>query len=86
MIKILEHDSSLGIEFFQNNDIKSNQEKFQLLVSQNKHENVWAQIRDEVVWESNKSKLLDLEIDRNLNFNKYVSPLCKKDCQKIEKS
>ena len=85
MIKILEHDSSLGIEFFQNNDIKSNQEKFQLLVSQNKHENVWAQIQDEVVWESNKSKLLDLEIDRNLNFNKYVSPLCKKDCQKIEK-
>lgn len=54
MIKRLEHDSSLGIEFFQNNDIKSNQEKFQLLVSQNKHENVWAQIRDEVVWESNK--------------------------------
>lgn len=85
MIKRLEHDSSLGIEFFQNNDIKSNQEKFQLLVSQNKHENVWAQIQDEVVWESNKSKLLDLEIDRNLNFNKYVSPLCKKDCQKIEK-
>ena len=82
MIKILEHDSSLGIEFFQNNDIKSNQEKFQLLVSQNKHENVWAQIQDEVVWESNKSKLLDLEIDRNLNFNKYVSPLCKKDCKK----
>ena len=54
LIKILEHDSSLRIEFFQNNDIKSNQEKFQLLVSQNKHENVWAQIRDEVVWESNK--------------------------------
>ena len=85
MIKRLEHDSSLGIEFFQNNDIKSNQEKFQLLVSQNKHENVWAQIQDEVVWESNKSKLLDLEIDRNLNFNEYVSPLCKKDGQKIEK-
>ena len=85
LIKILEHDSSLRIEFFQNNDIKSNQEKFQLLVSQNKHENVWAQIQDEVVWESNKSKLLDLEIDRNLNFNEYVSPLCKKDGQKIEK-
>ena len=33
-----------------------------------KHENVWAQIGDEIIWESNKKKLLDLQIDRNLNF------------------
>ena len=54
LIKRLEHDSLLGIEFFQNNDMKSNQEKCYLLVSRNKHENVWAQIQDETVWESNK--------------------------------
>ena len=65
--------------------MKSNQEKCYLLVSRNKHENVWAQIQDKTVWESNKWKLLSLEIDRNLNFNEYVSPLCKKDGQKIEK-
>ena len=65
--------------------MKSNQEKCYLLVSRNKHENVWAQIQDETVWESNKWQLLGLEIDRNLNFNEYVSPLCKKDGQKLDR-
>ena len=65
--------------------MKSNQEKCYLLVSRNKHENVWAQIRDEVVWESNKWQLLGLKIDKNLNFNEYVSPLCKKDGQKLDR-
>ena len=65
--------------------MKSNQEKCYLLVSRNKHENVWAQIEDKTVWESNKWKLLSLEIDRNLNFNEYVSPLCKKDGQKLDR-
>ena len=65
--------------------MKSNQEKCYLLVSRNKHENVWAQVQDETVWESNKWKLLGLEIDGNLNFNEYVSPLCKKDGQKLDR-
>ena len=48
-----------------------------------KHENVWAQIRDEIIWESNKQKLLGLQIDRNLNFNEYVSSSCKKVGKKL---
>ena len=39
---------------------------------------VWAQIGDEIICRSNKQKLLGLQIDRNLGFNKYVSSLCKK--------
>ena len=73
LIKRLEHDSLLSIEWFQNNNIKLNQEKCQLLVSGYKHENVWAQIGVEIIWESNKQKLLGLQIDRNPNFNEYVS-------------
>ena len=53
------------------------------MVSAYKHENVWAQIRDEKIWESNKQKLLGLEIDKNLNFNEYVSSLCKKVGEKL---
>ena len=34
-----------------------------------KYENVWAQIGDEIIWESNEQKLLGLQIDRTLNFN-----------------
>ena len=41
-----------------------------------KHENVWGQIGDGKNWESNKQKILGLQIVKNLNFN--VSSLCKK--------
>ena len=58
--------------------MKLNQDKCHLLVSGYKHKNLWTQIRDEIIWESNKQKLLGFQIDRDLNFNKYVSSLCKK--------
>ena len=58
--------------------MKLNQDQCHLLVSSYKHENVWAQIGDQIIWESNKQKLLGLQIDRNLNFNEYVSSLCEK--------
>ena len=63
--------------------MKLNQDKCHLLVSGYKHENVWAQIGDEKIWESNKQKLLGLQIDRNLHFNEYVSLLCKKAGKKL---
>ena len=36
--------------------MKLNQDKCHLLVSRYKHENVWAQTGDEIVWGSNKQK------------------------------
>ena len=84
LIKRLEHGSLLAIEWFQNNNMKFNQDKFHLLVSGYKHENVWAQIGDEIIWESNKQMLLGLQIHWNLNFNEYVSPLCKKAGKKLK--
>ena len=50
--------------------MKLNQDKCHLLISVYKHENFWAQIGDETILESNKQ---EPQIDRNLNFNKYVS-------------
>ena len=49
--------------------MKLNQDKRQLLVSGYKHEILWAQIGDEIIWESNKLKLLGLQINRNFNFD-----------------
>ena len=40
LIKRLEHDSLLATEWFQNNNMKLNQDKCHLLVPCNKHENV----------------------------------------------
>ena len=42
--------------WFQNNNIKSTQDKCHLLISGYKHENVWAHIEDEIIWESNTQK------------------------------
>ena len=52
--------------------MKLNQDNCQLLVSGYKNKNVWANIANEKIWESNKQKLLGLVIDRNLNFNERV--------------
>ena len=79
LINSLEHDSLLAIEWFENHYMKLNQEKCHLLVSGNKFENVWAKIGRAKIWESPKQKLLGVVIDRNLNFNEYVSSLFRKD-------
>ena len=78
MIKRLERNGLLVIGCFWNNNMKPSQDKCHLFVSGHQHENVWAQIGDEIIWESNKQKLLGLQVDRNLNFDEYVSSLCKK--------
>ena len=83
LIKRLEHGSFLAIEWFENNNMKLDQDKCHLLVSGYKNENVWANIGNEKIWESNKQKLLGLDIDRNLNFNEHVSSLCRKAGNKL---
>ena len=83
LIKRLEHDSFLVIEWFENNNMKLNQDKCHLLVSGYKNENVSANIENEKIWETNKQKLLGLDIDRNLNFNEHVSFLSRKVGNKL---
>ena len=78
LIKRLGHDSFLAIEWFENNNMKLSQDKCHLLVSGCKNENFWANIENEKIWESNKQKLLGLDIDSNLSFNEYVSSLYRK--------
>ena len=83
LIKRLEHDNFLAIEWFENSNMKLNQDKCHLLVSGYKNENVWANIGNEKILESNKQKLLGLDIERNLNFHEYVSSLCRKVGNKL---
>ena len=76
IIKRSEHDSFLAIEWFESNKtIIIIKLKFHLLVSGYKNEIVQAKTENEKIWESNKQKLLGLDIDRNLNFNERVSSL-----------
>ena len=58
--------------------MKLNQDKCHLLVFGYKNENVLANLGNKKIWESNKQKLLGLDIDRNLNFSDHVSSLCRR--------
>ena len=62
--KRLEHDSLLTTESFKDDNMKSNQHKCHLFVSPYKHENVWAQIGDEITWENKKQKSRGLHLDK----------------------
>ena len=43
-----------------------------------KHEQVWANIEKDLIWESNDVKLLGITISRDLKFDKYFLKLCSK--------
>lgn len=60
LIKRLEHESFLDIEWFENNNMKLKHDKCHLLVFGNRNENVWAHIGTCKIGESNKKKLLGL--------------------------
>ena len=71
LINRLELVSFLAIEWIENNSMKLNDEKYHLLISGHKYENVWAQIGIVKIWESKTQKLLGVRIDRTLNFEEH---------------
>ena len=83
LLKRLEHDSHLAIEWFQHNYMKLNEGKCHLLISGFKHEAIWANIGGKRIWESNEEKLLGINIDRDLKFTSHVSNICAKAGQKL---
>ena len=83
LIKRLEHDAFLAIEWFETNNMKLDKDECQVLLSGHKYENVWVKMEDEQIWESAKQKLLGIEIGRNLNFDDHVLSLCKKAGRKL---
>ena len=68
LINRLEHDTALAVEWFENNVMKLNQDKYHVLASGHKNENVWAKMGETKIWESHIQKLLGVLIDRNLKF------------------
>ena len=79
LIKRLEHDTFLAIEWFETNNMKLNKDKCHLLVAGHKYKNVWVKIGVEKIWESAKQKLLGIEIVRNLNFDDHMISLKKRE-------
>ena len=67
LIKRLEHDSSLAIEWFESNYMKLNEDKCHFIISGYKHEIMFANIGESRIWGKGQQKLLGVTIDKNLN-------------------
>ena len=83
VLKSLEKTSMLAIRWFEINYMKLSTEKYHLIVSGYKHEQVWANIGKDLIWESNDVKLLVITTDRDLKFDKHVLKLYSKANQKL---
>ena len=86
VLKSLEKNSMFVIRWFENNYMKLNTYKCRLIVSGYNHEQVWANIGTDLIWESNNIKLLGFTFDIDLKFNKHVLKLCSKPLPKIKYS
>ena len=79
-IASLEQVSGALFDWFKNNHLKNNVDKCHVLVSTNKP---GIKIGDYTIDNSECEKLVGVIVDLNLNFNNYISDLCKKASRKI---
>ena len=77
LIRKLEHDSALALEWFDCNYMKLNTDKCHLLVAGQKNEHIFAKIGKDLLWESKTECLLGVTIDNQLRFKEHISKLCK---------
>ena len=78
LLNNLEYDTLSAIIWFENNFMKLNEDKCDLLIAGSMNVHLFAKVGDELTWESTEQKLLGETIDKKLNFNVHLSILCKK--------
>ena len=83
VMKLLEENCEIALCWFENNYMKLNTDKCHLIVSGYKHEQIWAKIGKDKIWESSDVKLLGVTIDNELKFDKHVSKICSKASRKL---
>ena len=83
VIRRLEHDTLVAIEWFGWNNMKLNEDKCHLIVSGHKYEHIWAKAGSAKIWESQREQLLGVYLDRDLSFKYHVTNLCKKTNKKL---
>ena len=75
----LEIDSSIIMQWFADNFIKLNTNKYHLFIpGRNFKQQVTVSIGDYVIENMEEGKLLDIVIDERLNFETHISKLCNK--------
>ena len=83
LIRRLEHDCLLAIEWFDNNYMVLNEDKCHFLMAGYRHEQLFANVGDARIWKRNEEVLLGITIDKEMKFKEHLSKLCKKVNRKI---
>ena len=83
LIKRLEDDATIVIDWFRYNYMKLNPDKCHILISGYKHEVILAKVGNGNVIESHKVTLLGIEIDSDLKFHNHISMICFKAAKKL---
>ena len=71
------------MEWFEMNEMKINAEKCHFFISGNKFEQMWARIRDDMIWENRTAKLLGITIDNDLKFDEHLTNIFLKVNRKL---
>ena len=81
LLKTLENETSLILDWFRMNEMKPNDDKCHLIVCN--HDQLSVTLGKEVIETTDSVELSGVTIDKNLNFTDHVSQLCKKGNQKL---
>ena len=74
----LVNDSKLPCEWFANNGLKANPDKFHLILNVNRND-IFIEIQQFKIFNSNAQKLLGIKVDNKLSFNDHVRRHFKND-------
>ena len=63
LIRRLEHDALIAIEWFDNNYMKLNSDKSHFLFAGHKYEHLWINVGGSKIWESESEEILGVVVD-----------------------
>ena len=81
LLNILERETTLILEWFRKNEMKTNDDKCHLIICN--QEDVSVTLGNEWIKNADSVELLGITIDKNLDFTEHVTELCKKGNQKL---
>ena len=80
----VEKSTSVAMQWFEDNHMQANAHKFQaMLMGLKEPSDIYFEVGDRAIHPSDSVKLLGVDIDNKLNFNKHISSLCNKAARQL---
>ena len=83
LLQNLESDVASAILWFDANYMKLNQPKCHFIAPSHSPEELWIKVGQQIIWESKQERLLGLDVDKQLKFEKHVKNICQKASAKV---